>query len=86
MRTIAANAGLRASSLVHEARRRAAGGAPERVFDVLQRRWVDGWSGRIVDPLTVPLTALETSVSTVGPVLTSEVLVRRSKPPTALNP
>ncbi len=86
MRTIADNAGLGASLLVHEARRRAACGVSECVFDVLQHRWVDGWSGGIVDPLTVPLTALETSVGTAALALTSEVLVRRTKPPTALNP
>ncbi len=86
MRTIVANAGLGVSELVHEARRRRANQVQECVFDVLADRWVDGWNGGVVDPLTVVLTALETSVSTAALALTSEVLLRRKNPPMELNP
>ena len=86
MRTILGNAGLDATSIVHEARRRGASQVPECVFDVVQRRWVDGASGGVVDPLAVELAALETSVGTAALALTSEVLVRRRKPPMARDP
>lgn len=86
MRTILGNAGLDVSSTVHEARRRGANQVRECVFDVVERQWVDRWSGGIVDPLAVALAALETSVGTAALALTSEVLVRRKNPPTALDP
>lgn len=86
MRTIVGNAGLDVSSTVHEARRRGASQVRECVFDVVERQWVDRWSGGIVDPLTVTLAALETSVGSAALALTSEVLVRRKNPPMALDP
>jgi chaperonin GroEL len=86
MRTIVANAGLEVSSILHEARRRGASQVRECAFDVLQRQWVDKWSGGIVDPLAVALAALETSVSLAALALTSEVLVRRKNPPLEINP
>jgi len=86
MRAILDNAGLEAAPIVDEARGRAAGEVQARVFDVLRREWVHGWKGGIVDPLTVTLAALETSVGTAALTLTSEVLVRRKNPPMAINP
>src|SRR5919202_4546770 len=66
MRAIVENAGLDASPLLHEARRRG----PGCVFDVLRREWVDAWDAGIVDPLPVALAALQTSVSTATMALT----------------
>ena len=86
MRAILGNAGLEVAPIVHEARRRAGGADQACVFDVLRREWVHGWNGGIVDPLTVTLAALETSVGTAALSLTSEVLVRRKDPPMSLNP
>jgi chaperonin GroEL len=86
MRTIVGNAGLGVSGLVHEARRRRANRVPECVFDVLAHQWVDGWNGGIVDPLTVVMAAIETSVGIAALALTSEVLLRRKNPPMELNP
>ncbi|MGI9149768.1 MAG: chaperonin GroEL [Chloroflexota bacterium] len=86
MRTIIGNAGLDVAPLVHEARRRTAGQVQECVFDVLRRDWVDAWSGGIVDPLSVVLAGLETSVGAAALTLTSEVLVRRMNPPMSMNP
>ncbi|MDQ6674503.1 MAG: chaperonin GroEL [Chloroflexota bacterium] len=86
MRVILGNAGLEVAPIVHEARRRAVDDVPDCVFDVLRQAWVHGWNGGIVDPLTVTLAALETSIGAAGLVLTSEVLVRRKDPPMSMNP
>jgi chaperonin GroEL len=86
MRAILANAGLEVAPIVHEARQRASGEGQDVVFDVLRRAWVPGWTGGVVDPLTVMLAALETSVGTAALTLTSEVLVRRKEPPMSMNP
>jgi chaperonin GroEL len=86
MRAILGNAGLEVAPIVHEARRRGASQVQEYVFDVLRREWVHAWSGGIVDPLTVALAVLETSVGSAALALTSEVLVRRKNPPMAMNP
>jgi chaperonin GroEL (HSP60 family) len=47
---------------------------------------VDPWSGGILDPLAVVLTALEASVSAVMTALTADVLIRRAKPPRVVDP
>jgi chaperonin GroEL len=86
MRVILGNAGLEAAPIVHEACVRAASNVKACVFDVLRREWVHGWEGGIVDPLTVTLAVLETSVGAAGVALTSEVLVRRKNAPTAVDP
>jgi chaperonin GroEL len=85
MRAIVRNAGLDAGPIMDEARRGVQQDQP-RVFDVLRREWVDPWRAGIVDPLAVALAALETSVSTAVLALTADVLVRRKKPPRAVNP
>lgn len=82
MRVIAWNAGLPASAIVHEARRRA----PPWTFDVVRREWVDAWRVGLVDPLAVARTALETGVSAAKMALTADVLIRRKQAPLALNP
>ena len=79
-RWIVANAGLQAAPVVARAR------GEQRVFDVVQRTWVDPWSSGIVDPLAVTLAALETSVSTVATTLTSDVLIHRANAPMAIEP
>jgi chaperonin GroEL len=86
MRVIVGNAGLDGATIVHETRRRNAHQHQVSVFDVVCRQWVDPWSGGLVDPLTVALTALETSVRTAALALTSEVLVRRKDPPITFEP
>jgi chaperonin GroEL len=78
MRAIATNAGFEAAPIVERAR------CERQVFDVVRQVWVDPWT--IVDPLTVVLTALETSVSMVATALTADVLVRRKNPPRAVEP
>jgi chaperonin GroEL len=85
MRAIVWNAGLDAGPILDEARRGRQHNPP-RVFDVVRREWVDPWSAGLVDPLPVALAALETSVSTAMLALTAEVLIRRKKPPRAVNP
>ncbi len=82
MRVIVRNAGLDPGPIVHEAHQRGPGSA----FDVIHLEWVDAWRAGIVDPLTVALTALETSVSAATMAITTEVLIRRRNPPIAVNP
>jgi chaperonin GroEL (HSP60 family) len=53
---------------------------------VLSQTWVDPWTAGIVDPLTVTLTALETSVSAITTALTADVLIHRKDAPTAVQP
>ena len=60
--------------------------APSRVFDVLRQEWVDPLSAGIVDPLSVALAALETSVSMARLALSAEVLIRRKNAPRAVAP
>jgi chaperonin GroEL len=85
MRAIVRNAGLDEGPILDHARRGLQDDQP-RVFDVVRREWVDPWRAGIVDPLSVVLAALETSVSTALLALTADVLVRRKKPPRAVNP
>jgi chaperonin GroEL len=80
MCAIATNAGFDASPIVNRAR------CDPRVFDVVRRTWVDPWDGGIVDPLTVTQTALDTSVSAVGSMLSAAVLVHRKDAPVAAGP
>ena len=80
MRTIVANAGIEPAPIVDRARR------DHRVYDVVRRTWVDPWTGGIMDPLSVTLTALEASVSTAVTALTAEVLVHRKNAPMAREP
>jgi chaperonin GroEL len=80
MRVIVANAGLEVAPILEQAR------CDRRVYDVLRQVWVDPWSGGMMDPLTVTLTALEASVSTVMTALTADVLIRRTQPPRAVEP
>jgi chaperonin GroEL len=80
MRVIAMNAGFDASPILDRAR------GNRCVFDVVRRKWVDPWEGGIVDPLTVTLTALETSVSAVGSMFSAEVLVHRKDAPAVAGP
>jgi chaperonin GroEL len=82
MRAIAENAGLDPSPIVHEARQRGAGWT----FDVVGKQWVQARQAGIIDPLSVVLTALETSVSAATMALTTDVLVRHKKPSMATNP
>jgi chaperonin GroEL len=76
MRAIAENAGFEPGAIVHEARRRGSGWT----FDAVRRAWVDARLDGPVDPLSVTLTALETSVSAATMALTTDVLVRRGAP------
>jgi chaperonin GroEL len=83
MRAIVQNAGVQAEPVLArfvEQHERTA-----LVFDVVQREWVSPWTG-VVDPLVVVLTALETAVSTATTALTADVLIRRTRPPVAVNP
>ena len=82
MQAIVSNAGFEPGPIVYEARRRG----PPWLFDVLRREWVDAWSGGVLDALPVARTALETSVSAAVAALTVDVLVRRARPPQAINP
>jgi chaperonin GroEL len=80
MRAIVANAGLEPAPILDRAHR------DRDVYDVVQQAWVDPWSGGIVDPLSVTLTALETSVSAVMTALTADVLIHRKDAPTSVRP
>jgi len=80
MRAIVGNAGFEASPIVAQAR------CERRVFDAANARWVDPWSGGILDPLNIVVAALETSVSTVATALTADVLIHRANPPMSLEP
>jgi chaperonin GroEL len=82
MRAIAENAGYDPSPIVYEARRRE----PGMTFDVLRGEWVDAFETGIIDPVTVALTALETSISAATMALTTDVLIRHKKPTMATNP
>jgi chaperonin GroEL len=82
MRVLARNAGWEPGPIVHEARRRG----PGWTFDVLRGEWVDALRGGLVDPLAVTLAALETSVSAAVLALSADVLIRRRRPPLAVNP
>jgi len=82
MRAIVSNAGFEPGPIVYEARRRG----PPWLFDVVRREWVDAWCGGVLDALPVVRTALQTSVSAVLTALTADVLVRRTRPPQAINP
>jgi chaperonin GroEL len=80
MRAILSNAGLEPSPIVDRALR------DDQVYDVVRQSWVDPWTAGIVDPLTVTLTALETSVSAITTALTADVLIHRKDAPTAVQP
>ncbi|CAA9582217.1 MAG: Heat shock protein 60 family chaperone GroEL, partial [uncultured Thermomicrobiales bacterium] len=82
LRAIAANGGIAASEVFDDAHSRE----PGWTFDVLRRQWVDAWEGGIIDPLPVVLAALEGGVSTALMALTTDVLIRRKKPPLATTP
>jgi chaperonin GroEL len=86
LRAIARNAGLEAGPIVAHALRLARQGEGVRVFDVLRQDWVDPWSAGIVDPLSVALAALETSVSMARLALSAEVLIHRKNAPRAVAP
>jgi chaperonin GroEL len=59
--------------IVEEARQRG----PQWTFDVVKGAWVDAWQTGLVDPLVVPRTALQTSVSAACTAATTGVLIRR---------
>ena len=86
LRCIVRNAGLEDGPIVEHALRHARDGDGLRVFDVLRQDWVDPWSAGLVDPLSVVLAALETSVSMARLALSAEVLVRRKNAPRAVAP
>ncbi len=86
MRTIARNAGMEPGPIVDQSRQRAMRQDRERVFDVVECAWVDPWTAGLVDPLSVALAALETSVSTATLALSAEVLIRRKNAPRAVKP
>jgi chaperonin GroEL len=86
MRVIARNAGLEAGPIVDHARRLGLQRDGLQVFDVVRQAWVDPWSAGLVDPLSVALAALESSLSMAKLALSAEVLVRRKNPPRAVNP
>jgi chaperonin GroEL (HSP60 family) len=46
-------------------------------FDVLRGAWVDAWQTGVLDPLSVPRTAVEVGVSAARTALTTGALVRR---------
>lgn len=75
MRAIARNAGHDPRSLAPQARELGEGWT----FDVLTGEWVSAWESGIVDPLSVMLTVLETSVSAATMALTTDVLIRHKK-------
>jgi chaperonin GroEL len=82
MRTIAGNAGLEPSGILHEARARG----PEWTFDVVREVWVGAIEAGIVDPLPILTSALETAVSAASVALTAEVLVHHRNPETVFEP
>ena len=86
LRTILRNAGLDAAPIVDHALHSGREHNGLRVFDVLRREWVDPWGAGLVDPLSVVLAALETSVSMARLALSAEVLVRRKNAPRAVAP
>lgn len=81
-RQILVNGGFAPNPLIAELRRRPAGHG----FDVIGGEIVDMWEAGIVDPLKVVSTALETAVSTAMMALTTDTLVRKSKPTESINP
>jgi chaperonin GroEL len=86
LRTIVYNAGLEAGPIVDHALGVGRQADGLRVFDVLRQEWVDPWTAGIVDPLSVAVAALETSVSMARLALSAEVLVRRKNAPRAVAP
>jgi chaperonin GroEL len=82
MQVIARNAGRPAETLVHEARQRGPGYA----FDVLRAAWVEPWLDGPLDALAVLASAVTTSASLAGTVLTSDAIVYRRNPPMATEP
>ena len=56
------------------------------VYDVVGRCWVDAWRAGLVDPLEVSVAVLEASVSLAATALGTAVLVRRKRPPLAIQP
>jgi chaperonin GroEL len=74
LRSILRNAGQRAPGRVlDEASRRGAW----ETYDVLRGAWVDAWQTGVLDPLSVPRTAVEVGVSAARTALTTGALVRR---------
>lgn len=81
-RQILQNGGFDPTPLIAELRQRP----PGYGFDVIGGEIVDMWQAGIVDPLKVVRTALETAVSTAMMALTTDALVRKSKPQESINP
>jgi chaperonin GroEL len=82
MHAIVTNAGFDGDALIAGTYPSAEG----MMYDVIERRWLDAWDARIIDPLPVVLAALEGSVSAAAMAITTDVLVRRSNPPRATEP
>jgi chaperonin GroEL (HSP60 family) len=43
----------------------------------VRRQWIRGWTGGLVDPLSVTLTALQAGVSAASTALSSDALIVR---------
>ncbi len=81
-RQILQNGGYEPNPIIGDLRSRPPGWG----YDVVADKVVDMWDAGIIDPLKVVHTALEKSVSTALMALTTEALVRKSKPSESLNP
>ncbi len=81
-RQILRNGGFAPNPIIFELRQRPPGWG----YDVVEEQFVDMWEAGIVDPLKVVRTALEAGVSCATMALTTQVLVRKSKPQESLNP
>ncbi len=77
MRVIAANAGAQPALVIDRLRSEDA----SRTYDVLSHQWVDCSKSGLWDPLEVVRASLDTAVSTALMVLSTDVLVRRKRPP-----
>jgi chaperonin GroEL len=82
MRIIARNAGRAPEPIVREARQHG----PDATFDVLKGAWVDPWTDGPLDAVGTLEAALTTSISLVGTVLMSEVVIHRRNPPLSTQP
>jgi chaperonin GroEL len=82
LRVIAANAGVDASPVVHEAYRLT----PNFVYDAVRKDWVNPWEAGILDALLVLRQVIEISVSSAVTTLRTNTLVRGPAPATSRTP
>lgn len=82
MRVILRNAGHVPEIIVHDARQRG----PDVTFDAVTSSWVSPWEAGPLDAVAVLETAVITSVSLAGAVLTSGAVIHRRNPPVSTQP